>query len=148
MNQLSKVDRTKRIQADQINQIIDAVNLLLNLSVGPGLLMQQSGGGITLSLADMRRVQTSSPETDPGGDALVLAHVQDAQDTDTYDRAAAKQPVTLTVVTEVYYDLTSYQLFGRTRTLDFDGLGRLKAVSGESDPVQIAVTDVCNGVIP
>ena len=64
MKQLSHVDHTKPIRAADYNALVDAVNYLLGMKVGPGLSVTSMNGGIMLGLNRNARSASASGITD------------------------------------------------------------------------------------
>ena len=97
---ISNVNRNEPPRAETVNQLIDAVNALLDMRAGPGIQITHSGGHWAISAAP----------ANPNGTLQTLNCTENTQDTDTYSAAAGKHPVALQVLTEVMYD------FDRLRT--------------------------------
>ncbi len=133
---MKKVTRRDRVSAEHINQIIDAVNPVLNLTTGPGLELRKTGVAYHLHLNKLARGGTTGAESttdDPTG----LAWLQGTRDTDSWTRGGeTPTPVSFHVLTDIKFNDTDDEaltLTMRSRTLLFDTAGALYSVSAEDE---------------
>jgi hypothetical protein len=87
--EIAKVEPGDRPSAAHLNEIVEAVNRLGRLVVGPGLEMRQTPSGTTLSLSGVARRAAvggggGGTTSYPGGTLKVLGAVQGTQDADTW----------------------------------------------------------------
>ncbi len=148
MKRLERVTAGSRISASHINAIVDAINELARLSVGPGLTMRQSTGGRTISLQFPRGLGGPGagdyePPTCTGGELAELDAEQGEADTDDWSRVDDACPVAVKIVTDVEYDTLTYKLSYRTRSLTFDRCGQLLEISAESALTEITEAEGC-----
>ena len=112
-----------------------------NIMVGPGLTMQRVAGGTLISLLENKAI--AAVQDCSGGTTKELAHIQAAQDTDTWDRDTDGCPVSVAVITDFEFT-ADYKLAYRTRTFTYDKGGNLISISAESDLVVVTTAEECS----
>jgi len=150
MKRLERVAPGKFIRAEDINQLIDALNELHNISVGPGLTKRQTAGGVNFALQYPRGGGRQGPAGTPGTPEecsrigpLPLGQIPGTQDTDTWTKDGDGTPVNVHVITDVQYKTDTHKLQFRVRTLKFDSCGKLYEITAEGVLWDIATAVVC-----
>lgn len=130
LKQLKKFAPGQSLKAGHLNDIVDVLNALQNLTVGPGLLLTKTTSGVSVSLGNDKRQRRAAQMEELSGEPKALGQTQGGQDTDDYDRDNDAVPVKFDVVTDIKYDETTHQLTFRTRTIE---CSYIKSISAESE---------------
>lgn len=130
--QLKKFAKGQPLLATDLNVIIEVLNSLQNISVGPGLTLTQTASGIGIGLGQTKPGSAVAPELT--GTAKELGATQGTQDTDTYDKDADSVPVKFKFISDIQYDNTTHKLTIRYRTVE---CASIKTISAESDLVDV-----------
>jgi hypothetical protein len=141
---LPPIRKGQRLDASFFGRIIDALNFVLNLSVGPGLQLTRTSGGWSLWVDRQEGGGGGGTSEDCTGGVLhTLDFAQATEDTDAWARAD-DVPVAVKVITDIEYDaVTSFVLGYRTRLMTFDRCGKLSSIGAESAIVPIEEAESC-----
>lgn len=127
--------------AKKMNEIIEALNTLMSIGIGPGLAGRQTHTGLHISA--MTQKSKGFIQSFDGGTLSDMDSVQGTRDTDTWDRNDDDCPVAVDIITDIQYSNVTHKIQFRTRTLTFDRGGNLKEISAESDLVDITTAIAC-----
>lgn len=139
MKQLEHVRSGDKISATTLNEIIDAINRLQNMGVGPGLTIRQTNGAPLVCLESRPKAASGAVKT-LQGTPKALDCTQGVQDTDTWDSSTDYVPCEVQVVTDVEYNATTGVLSMRYRTITIKMPG---AVSAEGTLVEVTTAEDC-----
>ena len=129
------------VQWRDLEPILQEVERQSNFTV-QGATLHDSPSGRSISVPKPQAT-TSAASPTPGGTPLSVASVFGSQDTDTLSSSqTAGKFVSLTVVTDAWYDPSTQKLQARTRTIVLAGV---QSVSAESDPILIDQAVACTG---
>jgi len=142
MSLLPPLRKGQRLDLGFFGRIIDTINFLLNLTVGPGLQVQRGGNGWSLWV-DKEKIGGGGTENCTGGTLQEIVQTQATDDNDDWSRADDDCPVSLEVITDIEYNQTSHILAFRTRLLTFDRCGKLKEIAAEGEPTTITEAEAC-----
>lgn len=142
------VERGQRQKAQDINQVVEALKPLLNLSVGPGLELRKTPSGVQVHLAargPSSPARAGAVSQGNPANPSVLGWQQGVRDTDTWTRTETGPGVQVRVVTDIQFnssDPDNLTLTMRSRTLHFDSAGCLYAISAEDEQQTVITTAV------
>lgn len=141
---LPPIRKGQRLDAGFFSRLIDSLNFLLNLTVGPGLQMTRGSGGWSLWV-DRQEGGGGGGSTEicTGGVLQTMAETG-GDDNDDWDRTADDCPVAIEVITGIEYDAVTTHILGyRTRLMTYDRCGKLSSIGAESALVTIAEAETC-----
>mgnify|MGYP001001715714 CR=1 FL=1 len=118
-----------------VNDLVTAVNSLLQQRPGPGLARTSAGQVYALA-----RPAAPTAGSEVSGDPKKLVVTQGSLDEDTYDRGTDNKPVSLNVVTDIRYDPAAHKMQMAYREIVATGI---KTVSAEPTWVDITTAIKC-----
>jgi hypothetical protein len=128
--------------ATRENEVRAAINELMLMTTGPGLLSRDTNLGKVIYAPTSSKKKGNIASFD-GGTLTELLQTQATADVDEWDRDTDDCPVSVQLMTDLQYDNVTHKIQARYRTLEFDRGGNLISISAEGDLVDVTTAIAC-----